>query len=132
VRTASSAATAALLYHATVAVLLTHELDALKRHEWRVLPLTSWLSDRVGEQVFLWAHVPLVVALLWFGETPAPGAFREGVAAFAVLHVGLHWAYRHHPAYEFRGPSAWGLIVLAGVCGAAYLTVTCVIAAITC
>ncbi len=113
----------AALYYATVAALLTHELDAVKRHEWRVLPLTRWMPEPLGEQVFLWLHVPLVFALLWYGGRSAPGAFRAGVATFAVVHVGLHWAFRRHPASEFHGPSAWGLILLAGACGVGYLAV---------
>ena len=30
-----------ILYYSMVAALLTHEVDAVKRHEWRVLPLTK-------------------------------------------------------------------------------------------
>ncbi len=106
------------LYLAMLATLLTHELDAVKRHEWRVLPLTSFLPERWGEQVFIWVHVPLIWAILaWSGE---PG-FRLGLCAFAVVHVGLHWLYRRHPAYEFNNPSSWALILLAGAFGASYI-----------
>lgn len=107
-----------MLYCATVGALLTHELDAVKRHEWRVLPLTSWLPERIGEQVFIWCHVPLIAALLWFGDRPG---VRLGLAVFAVAHVGLHWVFRTHPAYEFNNRSSWGLILLAGLCGGAYV-----------
>lgn len=109
------------LYHATLAALLTHELDAVKRHEWRVLPLTRWMPERVGEQVFIWCHVPLVLALLLYGEQGETAAeVRLGFAGFAVVHVGLHWAFRKHPAYAFNTPSSWALILLAGGLGAAY------------
>jgi hypothetical protein len=113
-----------LLYYAMLAAFLTHELDAVKRHEWRVLPLTRFLRDRLGEQLFIWSHVPLILAILWFGED-APGAdgFRFGLAAFAVVHVGLHWLFRRHPAYEFNNPSSWSLILLTGLLGAAYMGV---------
>jgi hypothetical protein len=110
------------LYHAVVAAFFTHELDAVKRHEWRVLPLTSFLPERVGEQVFIWAHVPLFLAVLRFSEGGAAAdGFRFGPSAFAVVHVGLHWLFRKHRAYEFNNPSSWGLILLTGVLGAAYL-----------
>lgn len=110
------------LYYATVASLLAHELDAVKRHEWRVLPLTSFLPERIGEQAFIWVHVPLVWAILALGEGSTAAGFRLAFCAFAVIHVGLHWLYRRHPANEFNNPSSWGLIVLAGASGAAYLT----------
>jgi hypothetical protein len=109
------------LYWAMVAALFTHELDAVKRHEWRVLPLTSFLPERVGEQVFIWLHVPLFFAIFWFSTAEPVSGFRLGLAAFAVVHVGLHRLYRRHPRYEFNNPSSWALILLAGALGGVYL-----------
>lgn len=108
-----------LLYWATVAAFLTHELDAVRRHEWRVLPPTSFLPDHVGEELFIWAHVPLFLAVLWFSDQ---AGFRQGLCAFAVVHVGLHWLFRRHPAYEFNNLSSWALILLTGILGAAHLS----------
>lgn len=104
-----------------VAAFLTHELDAVKRHEWRVLPITSFLPERVGEQVFIWVHVPVFLAVFLFSQGHLVGGFRLGLSAFAVIHVGLHWLFRKHPAYEFNNVSSWGLILLTGALGAAYL-----------
>ncbi|MGG5887539.1 DUF6713 family protein [Falsiroseomonas sp. HC035] len=111
-----------LLYHALLAAFLAHELDAVKRHEWRVLPLTRFLPDRVGAQLFIWSHLPLILAVLHYGEADATrDGFRLGLAIFAVAHVGLHWGFRTHPAYEFNNPSSWGLILLTGILGVAYV-----------
>jgi hypothetical protein len=110
-----------LLHQATVAALLTHELDAVRRHEWRMHPLTSWLPEHIAAPTFVWAHVPLLLALQALADALGQPAFRAGVAAFALLHAGLHWAYRHHPRNELRGHGAWTLILMAGLCGAAYL-----------
>jgi hypothetical protein len=109
------------IYWAMIAALFTHELDAVKRHEWRVLPLTSFLPERVGEQVFIWAHIPLFWLILWLDERTAMSVVRLGLSAFAIIHVWLHWILRRHPAYEFNNPSSWALIVLTGVLGALYL-----------
>ena len=109
------------VYWAMVAAFLTHELDAVKRHEWRILPLTSSLPERVGEQVFIWAHLPLAWLILWLDERTAMSGVRLGLSAFAILHVGLHWLFRRHPANEFNNPSSWALIVLTGVLGGLYL-----------
>ena len=110
-----------VLYWAMIAALFTHELDAVKRHEWRVLPLTSFLTERAGEQVFIWSHVPLFFLIFWLSGTVPVNGFRLGVAAFAVIHVGLHWVFRRHPAYEFNNLSSWLLIALAGALGSVYL-----------
>lgn len=110
------------IYWAMVAAFLTHELDAVKRHEWRVLPLTSFLPERLGEQIFIWVHVPLVFVILWWSSDPDGEGLRLGLATFAVVHVGLHWLFRNHPAYEFNNRSSWSLILLTGGLGAAYLS----------
>ena len=54
------------------------------------------------------------------GTSPVSG-FRIALAAFAVIHVGLHWAFRRHTAYEFDILSSWLLIALAGALGGSYL-----------
>ena len=110
-----------LLYYAMVGTFFTHELDAMKRHEWRVLPLTSFLPEQIGEQGFVWMHVVLFALLLWGGDGDSASATRIGRSAFAFAHVGLHILFRRRPAYEFNNLSFWALIVLTGALGAAYL-----------
>ncbi len=48
--------------------------------------------------------------------------FRSGLAAFAVIHVGVHWAFRRPPAYEFSNLSSCLLIGFVGGLGGIYLT----------
>lgn len=110
-----------LLYYSLVGAFFTHELDAVKRHEWRVMPLLRALPERWGEQAFIWLHVPLFALLLWGGEGNHDSATRVGLAGFSIIHVALHYAFRKHPAYEFNNPSSWGLILLSGLLGATYL-----------
>lgn len=115
-----------LLYYFMIGAFFTHELDAVKRHEWRVLPLLRSLPDRIGEQVFIWLHVPLFAVLLWGGDGDPESATRVGLAVFAVVHVGLHFAFRRHPAYEFNTASSLCLIVLTGLLGMVYLVLSVV------
>lgn len=110
-----------ILYYSMVGAFFTHELDAVKRHEWRVLPLTSFLPEKAAEQTFIWVHIPLFALLLWGGDGAPASTTRVGLAAFAVLHVGLHVLFCKHPKYEFNNPSSWALIVLTGVLGLGYL-----------
>lgn len=118
-----SGSEAVLIYACLLGAFLTHELDAVKRHEWRVLPLTRHLEDRIGEQVFIWAHVPIVATLLWLGAGPTGSSIRDGLAVFAIVHVGLHIAFLGHHAYEFNNPSSWALILLTGLLGTVYLII---------
>lgn len=110
-----------VFYWSMVAVLFTHELDAVRRHEWRVLPLTRTFPDKLGEQLFIWAHAPLFLAIFWFSRAGAAGTLPLGLSAFAIVHVALHWQFRNHPAYEFNNAGSWTLIVGAGMLGALHL-----------
>lgn len=101
-------------------LLLTHELDAVARAEWRVLPLTSFLPEHIAFPVFVLAHVPLFAWLLWWvGHTDAP-VRRRGqtiVSAFLVVHVGLHLLFSGHAHYDFHHPMSEFLIFGGGVFG---------------
>jgi hypothetical protein len=104
--------------------MFTHELDAVRRHEWRVFPLTSNLPDNLGFMVFVLAHVPIFALVLWFAF-PLNGAERSAVqmafSGFCIAHVGLHKFYENHPAYAFNNKLSQILIWGAGTAGAAHL-----------
>jgi hypothetical protein len=51
---------------------------------------------------------------------------RLAIAAFCVIHVGLHGLLRNHPDYAFKGPVSIGLIWGAGVFGLAHLAMALV------
>ncbi len=110
-----------LAFALMVGFLFTHELDAMRRHEWRILPLLRDLPDARGEAVFVWLHVPLFAALAWLVLKGADTAGAVAFSAFAVIHVGLHWLLRGHPGNEFANPSSWILIGGAGLSGLVHL-----------
>ncbi|QPH53361.1 DUF6713 family protein [Pontivivens ytuae] len=99
----------------------THELDAMRRHEWRILPLLRDLPEARGEAVFVWLHVPLFAALLWLALQGAATVGAAALSTFAVIHVGLHWLFRTHPANEFDNLTSWILIGGAGLFGLVHL-----------
>lgn len=106
------------------ALLLTHELDAVARAEWRVLPLISRLPDALGSAVFILAHVPLFAALLTLVGHPEASIrqrWQAVVSAFLVVHVGLHVLFSGHAHYDFHGGLSMLLIFGGGVFGALHL-----------
>ena len=111
----------ALSFWAMVGFFTTHELDAIRKHEWRVLPLTSFLPDKAGEAVFLWMHVPLFAVVAWIATSGVASLGAILLSGFAAVHVALHWLFRRHPAYEFNTLESWSLIVGAGVAGALHI-----------
>lgn len=109
-----------LFFFLGLALLLTHECDAVRCSEWRIFPLLARLDDRTGYQVFTMAHVPLYLAI-FAGLFAAGGLNTTLVFAldlFFMIHVGLHWLLRNHPQNRFGSPFSWILIGGAGLAGA--------------
>ncbi len=111
------------VFDTAMAMLLTHELDAALRHEWRVLLGFRSLPEEAGRAAFILAHVPLIAGIMYVrgSERLFSPAVQAAADVFCVVHVGLHAALVKHPKYEFQGTLSNGLIWGCGVLGAAHL-----------
>jgi hypothetical protein len=108
----------------TFGLLATHELDAVRCFEWRVLPITRFMPENIGLTVFILAHIPLFAWLAntcWSSNLADRVTLRRLVAGFSCVHVGLHWLFRNDPNYVFVGWLSNGLIGGAGLAGAVFL-----------
>ena len=113
-----------LLFSFVLALALTHELDAVRAREWRVLPVLNALSEESGRAAFIAAHVPLFWLILdgcWSADAETRDVWRIAVAGFGPIHFGLHWLFREHPYYDFSSQLSQGLIIGYGVLGALYV-----------
>ncbi len=106
-----------------LALFLGHELDAIRRHEWRLFPVISRMDDEIGYLSFLIAHIPVFILVFWLGFF-VPAAIvpvRVALAAFSVIHIWLHWLFRDHPRNEFDNLVSQLLIWTTGAAGMLYL-----------
>lgn len=105
-------------------LLATHELDAVARAEWRVLPGLALLDEAIAGPLFIALHVPLF-ALLTAGLGSLDPAMRKrtrhGISLFLVLHAGLHLLFSGHRHYAFSTASSEGLIFGGALCGLVWL-----------
>ena len=100
-------------FYAALALLFAHELDAVERHEWRLLPGLRSLPDGLAARLFVLLHVPLFLGLFRLATHPSPRVrrrFRRALDAFAVVHAVVHRRFRGHPEYEFEGRTSRALI----------------------
>lgn len=110
-------------FYLGIALLFTHELDAMPNHEWRVLPGLGMLPDAVGETAFLIAHVPLfavVIAFIASLNLRARATARGIAGGFLIVHAAAHYLFSGSAAYEFSSLISSVLIYGAAVCGIAY------------
>ncbi len=109
-----------------LALIMTHELDAIRRHEWRIFPLTFWLPERWGYLIFTAVHIPLFALLFLnlYGADDINKGLVRGLDIFFIVHVVLHLLFLAHPKNEFRSAFSWVLIGGAGLSGAIDLIVS--------
>lgn len=112
------------IFYFGVGLFFTHELDAMLNHEWRVLPLTSWLKEDVGKTVFVLIHVPLfavLVALISSADENVRDRTLFWLSVFFVIHGVLHAAFKIHKKYEFDSLQSNFLIFGSAICGFLYI-----------
>ncbi len=109
-----------IIYLLGVTLLFTHELDAIKHHEWRLFGFLNPLANKMAYRVFTLAHVPLFFLFMWLAAYPRLN-FEIAVDLFLIIHVGLHYLFRSHPKNEFSGWFSHGIIGGAGLMGLLHL-----------
>ena len=114
------------LFYLAFASFVAHELDAVHKHEWRLLFLLRGMADEPARRAFVLLHVPLFAVLLWLAAHP-DAAVRFwtmlGLDAFLVVHAGLHWRLSGHPKYEFKTGHSWLFIFGTAALAAAHLLI---------
>lgn len=104
-------------FYLGLSLILMHEMDAIRCHEWRFFPLTFFLDDRIGLIVFLFAHIPLYMWLFQGLAGIHQASFMTGLNYFFIIHGLLHILYLWHPKNEFKDWISWTIIAGNAVCG---------------
>ena len=114
-----------MFFQIGLALLLVHEMDAVRLQEWRMIPVLSKLDERVAQTVFIALHAPLYLGLFTVIQAPSDmPVVQTAVIAldgFFLIHLGLHLAYLRHPQNQFRSTFSWSLIAGAAIAGSADL-----------
>ena len=111
-------------FYLGMATLFTHELDAMLNHEWRVLPLTSWMAEDTSQQVFIFAHIPLFAGLIALVASKNERVRTTGqiaISSFILFHAFLHLAFKDVPTYEFESITSSILIYGGALFAAVHL-----------
>lgn len=104
------------LFFIGLSLMLLHEMDAVRCHEWRIFPGLSQLNEKTGFYLFMVLHIPLFAIIL--GSLDSTG-FRMGFDVFLIIHLGLHLLFLQHPKNEFKDWFSWSVICGSAVFGAA-------------
>ncbi|MEL6470943.1 MAG: DUF6713 family protein [Cyanobacteria bacterium J06623_4] len=113
-----------IIFYVGLAMLLTHELDAMTHQEWRLLFVLRKLPEPLAKTCFLLLHVPLFGLLLWavgHDSTNVVQRTKSAIALFLAIHAALHYRLRYHPKYTFHSLLSASLIYGGGVFGLLYI-----------
>ena len=107
-----------------VALLATHELDAMTHREWELL--LPFLSSDFGRLVFVLLHIPIFYMLFYFqGHRDARKQcrFRVLLSAFLIIHGLAHLIFSQiHDRYTFSPPIETITVYGGAICGMVYLS----------
>ena len=109
-----------LIFYSGLSLLLTHELDAIKQHEWRIFPGLSNFKESLSYHLFVALHLPLFILILWLLCHPSEHVrfwFQLSVDGFLIIHLGLHHFFKSHDKYEFTKPFSKIIINLMALVG---------------
>ena len=85
-------------YLLNLVFLVLHEIDGAYWREWRFFgDFGRSLSDSAGLSVYLWAHVPILIILL-YGlvslDSPAGRIISLIFSGFMICHFFLHFVFK--------------------------------------
>jgi len=93
-----------LLFFFLLSLVIVHELDAIRRHEWRMFVALNRMDDERAFQIFSILHVPLLMVIFWFLTYPSVMVvfwFQVILDTFLIIHKFLHDSFQKHPHNEF-------------------------------
>ena len=103
------------VFSIALALLLAHEMDAVRKQEWKMFIGLKAMDDEKAYQVFLLLHIPLYAALLLLLFSAFSQIGYYIVDIFLIGHMFLHWAFEKHPANRLNGTASKLLINMAGL-----------------
>jgi hypothetical protein len=105
-------------FYLGISLLTIHEMDAIRCREWRIFPILSILSDRLGSIIFLFSHIPLFYLIFWqLTHNQDLESFIRRFDIFMIIHLGLHLLLLRHKNNEFKDWISWTIIIGTSFCG---------------
>lgn len=107
-----------------ISFLIVHEMDAIRCKEWKIIPGLSLLSNKVGQLIFVFAHIPIFLFMFYqMIYISDKNTFIIGFDIFMIVHIGLHLLFIGNKNNEFKDWISWILIFGAGLFGLADLLI---------
>lgn len=93
-----------LIFYTALALMLTHQFDAMRCREWRMIPPLSGMVESTAQMIFIVTHFPILVLIFWvfaYGSEAAVYNFQLITDIVLAGHIGKHIVLNSHEKNEF-------------------------------
>ncbi|QPA57121.1 DUF6713 family protein [Lysinibacillus sp. fkY74-1] len=103
-----------ILFLLNLSIFLLHEMDAIRRSEWRLFIVLKDMKDSKAYQVFIVIHLLLYVIILSLLFSPYQTITFWVLDIFFIIHTILHLLFERHPRNEFKNTFSRAIIYPMG------------------
>ena len=107
--------TITVIFALELALFFTHEMDAVRRKEWKMFILLKKMGDEKAYQIFMLLHIPLYLIILLLFTFPSLYIGYFVIDIFLMAHMFIHFGFKQHPANKLNGAISRGIINSAGL-----------------
>ena len=112
-----------IIFSLALALLFTHEMDAVRRQEWKMFVILKDMPDEVAYRIFTLLHIPLyaLIFLLWLFNYLLVLFYILDI--FLILHLFLHIGFSKHPDNNLKNRISKTIIFSAGLLALTHLII---------
>ncbi|MGG1638707.1 DUF6713 family protein [Paenibacillus sp. NRS-1760] len=110
-----------LLFLFNLSLFLLHEMDAIRRSEWKLFFVLQDMDDAKAYKVFTLIHLPLytIILALLFSQYQTNTFWVIDI--FLMIHAILHLFFEKHSRNEFKNTFSRLIIYSMGILAAIHL-----------
>jgi len=104
-----------VLFLFNLSLFLLHEMDAIRRSEWRLFMVLKDMEDSKAYKVFTFLHLFLYVIILSLLFSEYQIIVFWFLDLFFIIHAILHLFFEKHPRNEFKNTFSRAIIYPMGI-----------------
>ncbi|OAB33167.1 hypothetical protein PMSD_15765 [Paenibacillus macquariensis subsp. defensor] len=110
-----------LLFLFNLSLFLLHEMDAIRRSEWKLFFVLQDMDDAKAYKVFTFIHLPLYTIILALLFSQYQTITFWVLDFFLMIHAILHLFFEKHSRNEFKNTFSRFIIYPMGILAAIHL-----------
>lgn len=104
-----------VLFLFNLSLFLLHEMDAIRRSEWRLFIVLKDMEDSKAYKIFTFLHLFLYVIILSLLFSEYQIIVFWFLDLFFIIHSILHLFFEKHPRNEFKNTFSRAIIYPTGI-----------------